>query len=283
MTTVARHSVDVAVAWKQIEALSPQVGFYLDYLAKDTSALANVLRRELMLGQYRTVVDPDAADPDTWEDLGLAAQAAAAAFTAATAPEGQEVDAVIGRPLRFAGTGPTERADAGAWLTAAWLAIITRDDVLIQQLAAVPLDVLRASGIEHDAYMYPWVETLQTFLAHREVTPDMFLPALDGTDPDTAQFTPPAPMLQLVYPPIRMFYYLLRRNAEKFTEAFADALEQHRTYWTGEDRADEPDGFIALAPLAVAVLARSVGMSFDVQSGYAPANLLAGTRPAQDG
>ncbi|MER6902155.1 hypothetical protein ABT261_51535, partial [Amycolatopsis sp. NPDC000740] len=68
MTTVPRHSVDVTVAWKQIEKLSPQVAFYFDYITQDTSALANVLRRELMLGQYRSVVDPDAEDPDTWGD-----------------------------------------------------------------------------------------------------------------------------------------------------------------------------------------------------------------------
>ncbi len=282
-TAVARHSVGVDVAWKQVEKLSPQVAFYFDYLAQDTGVLANIVRRELMLGQYRSVVDPDTEDPDTWGDLELAAQAAAAAFTAACAPEGQEVEAVIGRPRRFAATGPTSHTGPAAWLTAAWLAVIQRDDVLIQQLAAVPLDVLRASGIEYDAYLYPWVETLQTFLAHREVTPEMFLPAMDGTDPDTARFTPAEVMLQLVYPPIRMFYYVLRRDSKKFAEAFVSALERHREYWTAEDRATDPDGFLALAPLAVAVLARSVGMTFDVQSGYTPATLLAGLRPSRNG
>ncbi|HEY2059209.1 MAG TPA: immunity 49 family protein [Amycolatopsis sp.] len=278
MTTVERHPIDVELAWKQIEALSPQVGFYLDYVEKDTAALANVLRRELMLTQYRSVVDPDAADPDTWDALHTAAQAAAAIFAAAGTDA--EVEAVIGRPMRFAGTGPNERGDPGAWLTAAWLAVITRDDTLIQQLASVPLDLLRASGVEHDAYMYPWVETLQTFLSHGEVTPELFLPAMDGTDPDTARFTPPDAMMRLVYPPIRMFYYLLRRDSAKFADAYTDALEQHRAYWTAGGNEVQPDGFVAFAPLAVAVLARSAGMTVDVRSGYTPLNLLLGTRPA---
>lgn len=278
MTTVERHPIDVELAWKQIEALSPQVGFYLDYVEKDTAALANVLRRELMLTQYRSVVDPDAADPDTWDAVGTAAQAAAAIFTAAGT--NAEVEAVVGRPMRFAGTGPNERADPGAWLTAAWLAVVTRDDTLIQQLASVPLELLRASGVEHDAYMYPWVETLQTFLSHGEVTPELFLPAMDGTDPDTARFTPPDAMMRLVYPPIRMFYYLLRRDSAKFAEAYTDALEQHRAYWTAGGNEVQPDGFVAFAPLAIAVLARSAGMTVDVRSGYAPLNLLLGIRPA---
>lgn len=279
MTTVPRHPVDVDAARARIEKLSPQVAFYYDLITQDTAALTNVARRRLTLGQYRSVVDPHGSDPDTWEDLGLAAQAAAAVFAAASAPAGQEVEAVIGRPKRFAATGPAEDAHPGMWLTAIWLAVIQRDNTLIQQLAAVPLDVLRGSGVEHDAYMYPWVETLQTFLAHREVTAEMFLAAMDGTDPETARFTPPAAMLQLVYPPIRMFYHVLRRDSEKFADAFVAALERHRAFWTAEDRADDPGGFLALAPLAVAVLARSVGMSFDVRSDYAPADLLAGRSP----
>jgi hypothetical protein len=282
MTTVARHDVDVHSAWVLIEKLAPKVAFYFDYIEKDAAALNNVLRRELMLGQYRTVVDPDAADPDTWLDLKLAAQAAAAVFTAAAAPKGEEVEAVIGRPRRFAATGPSEYADAGLWITAAWLAVLQRDDELIQHLAAVPLDLLRASGDEYDSYLLPWVETLQLFLGHQEVPPDLFLAVMDGTDPDSAQYTSPEAMLNVVYPPILMFYYVLRRDTEKFTEAYVSALERHRTFWTGEGRADDPDGFLALAPLAVAVLARSVGMTFDVQSGYAPANLLAGVAPVRN-
>jgi hypothetical protein len=128
--------------------------------------------------------------------------------------------------------------------------------------------------------MYPWVETLRTFLSHGEVTPELFLPAMDGTDPDTARFTPPDAMMRLVYPPIRMFYYVLRRDSAKFAEAYTDALEQHRAYWTAGGNEVQPDGFVAFAPLAVAVLARSAGMTVDVQSGYAPANLLLGIRPA---
>ena len=253
--------------------------FYLDFVAEDTGALNNVRRRALTLGQYRTVIDPDAADPATREAFQLAAQAATAVFSAAIGAEGQQIEAVIGRPRHFAATGPTDSAHAGAWPTAMWLAVAVRDDTLIQQLAAVPAEVLRASGVEHDTYLYPWIETVQAFLTDREVTPEMFLPAMDGTDPDTAQFTPPEAMLRLIYPPIRMFYYVLRRDTEKFTTALVEALERHRQYWTADDRAGDPSGFIAPAPLAIAILARKVGMSFDVQSEYLPATLLAGVRP----
>ena len=78
-----------------------------------------------------------------------------------------------------------------------------------------------------------------------------------------------------------MFYYVLRRDEEKFNNAFAQALEQHQKYWTANsERIDEPEGFVALAPLAIAVLARSVGLSVTVESEYAPRNFVEGIRPS---
>jgi len=227
------------------------------------------------------VLDPAAEDSAVWQDLRLSAQSAAAIFAGAEAPSGQTVEFEVGGPVRFAGTGPRSAASAGAWLRAAWLAVIDRNDDLIQRLCAVSLDTLRASGAEHDAYMYPWLETVQNFLAHREVPADLFTAALDGTDPDNARITPPRVMIQLVYPPIQMFYYVLRRDEEKFNNAFAQALEQHQKYWTANsERIDEPEGFVALAPLAIAVLARSVGLSVTVESEYAPRNFVEGIRPS---
>jgi hypothetical protein len=76
-----------------------------------------------------------------------------------------------------------------------------------------------------------------------------------------------------------MFYYVLRRDEEKFNKALEKALIAHRDWWTAEDRADDPQGFVALEPLGIAVLARSVGMNVEVSSEYLPENLLRGVRP----
>jgi hypothetical protein len=101
---------------------------------------------------------------------------------------------------------------------------------------------------------------------------------MDGTDPDTARITPRRAMVQLIHPPIETFYHLLRRDDEKFNASLDRALKQHRSYWTSaEELVNDPDGFLALAPLA---LARSVGMGVDVESEYLPANFLLGNRPA---
>jgi hypothetical protein len=182
--------------------------------------------------------------------------------------------------LRFTGLGPTTATDAGFWREAAWLAVVDRDERRVRELCDVPLDTLRATGVEYDAYMYPWIESVRAFLRREDVPPDMFIPAMDGTDPDQARITPRGAMLQLVYPPVLMFYYLLRRDEDKFNDALEQALTWHRTWWTAEDRADDPDGFIALQPLGIVVLAQSVGMRVEVSSEYLPENLLHGVRPA---
>jgi hypothetical protein len=280
MTTVPRHPVDRDAAQKQLDVLAPQISFYIDYVEEDPAALKNVLNRALVLTQYESVLDPAAAESQTWEDLRTSAQAAVAIFTAAAVNEG-EFDAFVAKPSRIKASGPVSYANTGSWLTAAWLAIVSREDELVERLCSIPEEVLRASGVEHDSYVLPWAQTVRNFLTNQEVSPELFEAVMDGTDPDNAGVTPPRFMAQIVYPPVEMFYYLLRRDSEKFNVSLARALEQHRKYWTSdEDLATEPDGFIALAPLAVAVLAKSVGMSVDVESEYLPSNFLQGTRPS---
>lgn len=104
---------------------------------------------------------------------------------------------------------------------------------------------------------------MRTYLLGEPVTPAMFMPAMDGTHPDLSPGTPPDAVLLLNYPPIRLFYYLFRGLAEKFNP----------------ERVDDPDGFIALAPLAMAVLAQRAGLPVEVPSPYLPENLLRDVRP----
>ncbi|AXB44737.1 immunity 49 family protein [Amycolatopsis albispora] len=277
MTTVPRHPADRELAQKQVDVLASQMGFYVDYVEKDAAALKNVLGRALTLTRYGSVLDPAAAEARTWTDLRTAAQAATAVFSAAAGSG--ELEAVVTKPLRFKATGPVSYANAGAWLSAVWLAIVNREDELVQRLCAIDEETLRASGAVHDTYVQPWVRTVRNFLTGQEIPPALLAAALDGTDPDTARVAPPRALAQLSYPPVEMFHHLLRRDSAKFNASLARALEQHRKYWTAApDLADDPEGFIAFAPLAVAVLARSAGLPVEVESPYLPSNFLSGRR-----
>ncbi|MFD4198717.1 immunity 49 family protein [Amycolatopsis thermoflava] len=279
MTTVPRHPVDREAASREVEAAEPRLGQFLGYVEKKADAVDTVFRWAGLVARNRTVLDPGAADPATWRAFDLTGQAAAATFAMAGASEGTVGYQLGDNRFQLPATGPARHANAGKWLTAVWYAVVLRDDARVQELCAVPLDLLRASGVDHDPYVYPWIESLQAFLRRERVPPSMFTPAMDGTDPDSARITPRGAMLQLVYPPIKMFYYILRRDAERFNDALVQALELHREYWTARDRATDSEGFVALAPLAVAVLGQAVGFTLDVESDYLPAGLLSGSRP----
>lgn len=278
MTTVPRQPIDAEWAQEMVPKIDQGIDSFIMRIEKDAGSLHTVSQWALMSFKYRTVADPTAEERSTWWMLRLAAQAESGIFAAAMATDG-EVDHDVNGPVRLPATGPTSRANAGTWFEAACLAVILRDNDMIAQLCAVPLDTLRASEVEHEAYMYPWVETIQSALRREPIPPGMFIPAMDGTDPDNAQFMSASEMLQLVFPPINMFSFVLRRDEQRFNEALEQALTLHRTFWTSEDRADDVDGFVALAPLAIAVLASRAGMTVTVDSEYMPANLLSGRVP----
>jgi hypothetical protein len=79
----------------------------------------------------------------------------------------------------------------------------------------------------------------------------------------------------ILYPPINLFHRSVRKDEADFNQALVEALELHKAYWTAdEDRANDPEGRIALGPLAVACLAYDGGIPIEVESDYLPKHLL---------
>lgn len=102
---------------------------------------------------------------------------------------------------------------------------------------------------------------------------------MNGTAPEHLEHFPAAPVLQLYYPPMELFYHLTQREEAKFNASLANALELHKRYWTTEEeRLRDPEGFVGLAPLVVTCLAHDAGMRIEVESDYLPFHLLTGTR-----
>ncbi|AHH18831.1 hypothetical protein NONO_c40470 [Nocardia nova SH22a] len=278
MSTASEYFADVRAAWRRIEELSPRVRGLVESVAADSTTLPVLFEHLLTMLRYRAVVDGAATDPDTWQDLDFAAEAATGIFGLAAAEAGTMTDTRVGWLDGLPATGPTAYATGRTWLTAAWLAIALRDAAMIDKLVAVPVAAMRDADSDYDAYLYPWVETLQAFLGHREVPPELFLAVMDGTDPDLARHTSAEFMMRVIYPPIRMFYYILRRDEEKFATALSDAVDRHHLQWATADFDTDPEGLLASAPLAMVILARSVGMSAEVRSPYLPAGFLRGQR-----
>lgn len=227
----------------------------------------------------RCASDPRAAQADTWYALVRALQSAAALFQAANSTEG-DVEFQFGdETIRRQATGPTTDSNTVNWLTALYLAMICRDRPRLDALAGIPVELLRESSYEYDEFLYSWVRALQIRWRGEANLIDTVLEAMNGTDPERLARFQAAPVLQLYYPPMELFYHLTQREDAKFNDSLANALDLHRRYWTAEaERVRDPEGFVALGPLAMACLARDAGVTIEVESDYLPIHLLNGTR-----
>lgn len=280
MRTVARHDFDAPNAESNAKRIFARRQDAREDIETDRRGPGYALDRSYDEFANRCGRDPRAAENETWLALARALQAGGALFLAGTRPEGEEVefrfgDEVIRRPA----TGPTPDTDAPNWLKTAYLAIVARDQPRLDLLAGVPIEQLRDSAPEYDDYLFDWVRALQIHIRNGPDLIDTVLAAMRGTEPEALQRSDPEAVLQLHYPPIELFYLYTQREDGKFSDSLVTALELHRQYWTADpERPRSPASIVALAPLAMACLARDAGMTVDVESDYLPYHLLTGTR-----
>jgi hypothetical protein len=278
--TIARHDVDEAAVEKRIARLAARVHEAREDIEEVTLGPGFAMRRSLEEFFCRCATDPQAVWNDTWLALVRAMQSGAALFLCANTPAGEQVQFNFGdETIRRPATGPTRDSNGVNWLTAMWLAIICREQARMDLLAGIPLDLLRGSGTPADEFVYSWAHALQVYVRGEADLVEAVLQAMRDTEPEGLQSFPAATVLQVYYPPIELFYYFTQREEGKFNDSLANALELHQRYWTADDdRRPAPSGFVALAPLAIACLARDAGMTIDVESDYLPLHMLTGTR-----
>ncbi|KOV78226.1 hypothetical protein ADL03_40545 [Nocardia sp. NRRL S-836] len=228
---------------------------------------------------YATVLDPTAENLTTWDAAVQAMQVATGIYAAAGATEGT-VEWLIGeRTVHVPATGPVHYANFKRWLDAFWLAAIVRDKKCIDLLAALPLEIIKESGNQYEELDALWARSLQMFTTSEPGMSEVFAEAMAATDPERLTVSTPDYALRLVFPAMKTFLNLTRSDHEReFNEALAQALEQHKAYWTQNSKlADDPRGLVALAPLGLACIAKDAGLSVDVESEYLPKHLLLGS------
>lgn len=276
---MTRHDIDADFAREQVDTLGLLIESAMeDVIADgDEDALGSVRGRALMRLRYLTVLDPAAAQEDTWRAAVFASQAANAVF-ARTCKAEETVQYQLGdRTVTLPVLGPNRHATPLDWTAAAWLAVITRSEERIRELCSVGKYALRGSGAKVEDYVHPWIETLQRFLSGEPVSPALLESVIDLSDPDNARYATREYMLLIAYPPVNILYRVLRGSAAQFNEALAQATTAHRDHWSRADLAGHPDGFVALPVLAMAIRGRDNGFPVEVESGYLPENLVNGT------
>ncbi|MGW4244231.1 immunity 49 family protein [Nocardia sp. NPDC004722] len=236
----------------------------------------DILQASMRLAGLRSAIDPTAGKVETWEAYVQAMQASSAIFTIANKADGMVEVRYAEKTLTLPSGATRGIADAGNWVTAFFFAIMGRDQARLNMLCDVPIDLLRASGSVYDEYIYHWIETLQTYWTEGTDIGTKLRAAFEGTDPTNARYAPPDLMLQILYPPIDLFYRFLTEQHDEFNNSLAQALQLHDTFWDSEhdDRRDDRTGMIAAGPLAMTCLAYDAGFPIDVESDYLPRHIV---------
>ncbi|WP_411129736.1 immunity 49 family protein [Streptomyces sp. x-19] len=273
--TVDRHGTPGPNAAEWAEELGQDLIEDIGELEESSDMIYSTFNTALLHLQARCTVDPRAAELETWEAVVNAMQLGSALFAAAGVSEGT-IQCRINRELRnIPALGPSSFADAGNWLTSFWLAVVCRDQKRMTELCEIPLDRLRSPEGAYDEYIYHWVDVLQTYWLQRPGLVDKLIAAIETSHPDAVSVTPRDLLQAVLYPPINLFHRFVTKDEQGFNQALLEALELHKAYWTAdEDRTADPDGRIALGPLAIACLAYDGGIPVEVESEYLPKHLL---------
>lgn len=275
-TVIARHALPTGPDAEHFtEGLDEYLTEAIERLERTAVLIDSTFGHALLTLRARCVIDPRAAVVETWESTVKSLQIGSTLFAVTGAQEGA-VECRIDRKLRtIPPVGPLSTADAGAWLSAFWLAVICRDQERMTQLSNIPLERLRSPEGSYDEYIYHWVDTLQSWWLRRPDLADKLIATIEASDPAVARIAPQDLLQAVLYPPINLFYHYVRNDRDGFAPALVDALKIHKTYWTlNEDRATDIDGSIALGPLAIACLAYDADFPLDIESDYLPKHLL---------
>jgi hypothetical protein len=282
---VSRHETFVDYAAACLRELDEDLARGIEQIPNYSGGLSLQFLAALRHLGHRTVVDPTGSSRETWLSLRTALDTGVAIFTVADVVKGSVVLVSMGgQTLQLDTTGPVYYATAQNWLTTMWIAIVARDAAAIASLANFPIDTLRESGNPEPEYAFHMVRMLQIFFRQERGADLALEAALKASDPAELPNRGQREVAnQLRFHEMALFHRLLAGDSdERFNKALAEALTAHLAYWSvDDDRLDSPFGYVALGPLALAVIAQDAGIAISVRSEYLPQALLDGTAVAE--
>lgn len=271
MKTISRHAVDPDLVQEGIEGDSELLAKVVQSATTRTEALSIVLSTARSYAGYLCASNANQAE--LCRALRIGAQAAAAIFALGSGKG--DIEFTLGdQHAKLAATGSTDATHPGNWRTGWWLAHIVDDRAAIDMLAATPIDVLRRSSSRTDECQYLFVEALQGFQTNASNWSNKLQAALDATDPENVKLSDEDFVLNILVPEMQMLFRVALGEIAPFETALEFALERHKKYWSKGKRKQDPDGFLALGPLAISSVAFDAGIPVKIQSEYIDRALL---------
>jgi immunity protein 49 of polymorphic toxin system len=270
--TISRN-IDEQFAKKRFIDVSADLSEFLTGARRDPKNLDLLIRRA-----WSEVSCGHTAKPQSSEipkALRIAAEAYAALFAAASSTGGVTVQLGEGEPVTYNSVPDASTVNAGAWILGFYFNVLHGDVDSMNRLAQVPLDVVRRSPTKAGEYYYLYMQALQQWTNNDmgSIVKTM-LAAVKATDPDRPDVFNADWTLNLHVPQLEVLIYVVTKDA-RFGEALVKAVRLHKKYWEKtKDRRRDYIGFVAVELTALAVMGRSQGLSFDVESPYLALDLV---------
>ncbi|MBL8150459.1 MAG: immunity 49 family protein [Blastocatellia bacterium] len=177
-------------------------------------------------------------------------------------------------PVMKTPSGVNDRTHAGAWLQAFYLATICREWHILDDLLEIDTELLRRSSTRTGNYAYHQVDMLKAFCKKEPTLPDLFIKALEATDPKIVpeQFLDYA--LNVAVHEINLIPGVIKKDTRDFNDSLIKALESHKKYASAKSRANDSRLFLSLGALAMATLAYIQGINLEVASDYIPKSVI---------
>ncbi|MEP6859864.1 MAG: immunity 49 family protein [Deltaproteobacteria bacterium] len=277
MTPIKHHSHDRAflaeLASDQRELLEYGIGIMMSQ--SEPRPLASSIRNALWIAGACTALDP--AGQELCTALRGVSSLTSGLFRLMVEMPGEyPIPLGDGRRAILHNIGVTSETSVGAWHKGFYAACVVRDESALQQLASTPVASIRRSPTRADDSMFLWIETLQSWHTQATGTAEKLKLALEATDPARSKGSDPNYILNILVPVMELLLRVIEGKSAPFNEALHFALERHKKYWGNAKNKTDPEGLIALGPLAMASLAHDTGIAIEVESDYLPRRLFEG-------
>lgn len=160
--SVPRHELPDGLG-RRAEELDKSTAENIAWLESSPAGFRLAFGTALLAALTHCGEDPRAASLPTWEAWVTATQVGSALFATSMAASGTVKCRIADEVRTIPATGSQYHSNPENWINAFWLAIVCGEPERMTALAQVPLEHLRASGADYDEYVYPWIETLQTW------------------------------------------------------------------------------------------------------------------------